>query len=252
MELKEYVKIVKKRLWLVVLIVLISTLTTAAYSNRSYIPIYHASTQLIINKTITLDELGNEQMDLQAIGVNIGLVNTYKEIIQTPAIMDEVVQRYPELQVTSQQLIRMVGVSSLNGTQVMTLETTDFSYARAANIVNAVADVVRTEIPRIMKVNNVEILNVADPNDQPQPINQPTNLSVVISFAVSLMVAVGIAFLLEFMDDTIKTKKDIQATLGLRTLSQIPAMKKKDFALPKVKKQSRNKAGDAAYVTVKN
>lgn len=252
MELKSVLKIVRKRLWLVLLIVTAATVTTAYYSARNYVPLYQASTQLIINSTFTADALGNQQMDLGAININMSLVNTYIEIIRTPAIMDEVVRRYPELNLSTQYLLDWVRVSSLNGTQVMTIRTIDESYERAAYIVNAVADVVKTEIPRIMKVNNVEILSVADPGAYPPPVNPPSYLTVIISFAVSLMIAIGLIFLLEMLDDTLKTRKDIRDDLGLQTLATIPAMRKKDFHLPSPEKSKRKKAGDAAYVTAED
>jgi capsular polysaccharide biosynthesis protein len=248
MELKEYAKIIKKRLWLIIVCVVISTVTTVIYTQQNYIPVYEASTKLIINKMITQDRSGNEQMDLGAISVNIGLVNTYKEIIKTPAIMNKVVQSYPELNLSVEQLISTVRVSALNGTQVMAIDTMDVSYKRAANIVNAVAEVVRTEIPRIMKVNNVEILNVAELNDQPPPVNEKTNRMIIMSFAVSLIFAIGITFLLEFIDDTLQTKQDIQTVTGLPILSMIPDMKGKEMK-KLMKKRIRKQAGETKYAT---
>jgi capsular polysaccharide biosynthesis protein len=251
MEIKEYAKLIKKRLWLIILCVLVSTLTSAFYSYQNYQPIYVASNKLIINKTIGQDNVGIEQqMDFNAISVNIGLIDTYKEIIKTPAIMDKVVQRYPELNLSTDHLISTVYVSALNKTQVMTIGTTDYSYERAANIVNAVAEVVKTEIPRIMKVNNVEILNIADPNEQPAPENSKINQSIIISFIASLILAMGITFLLEFLNDTLKTKKDIQTVMGLPLLSAVPIIKQK-----KVKQQKKNKlrkqVGEGQYATIK-
>jgi capsular polysaccharide biosynthesis protein len=248
MEIKDYSKLIKKRLWLIILIVLVSTLTTAYYSFQNYQPTYVASNKLIINKTIVQDQVGiDQQMDLGAIDVNIGLIDTYKEIIRTPAIMAKVVQRYPELNLTVDHLISTVYVSALNKTQVMTIDTADYSYERAANIVNAVAEVVKTEIPRIMKVNNVEILNIADPNEQPAPENSNINQSIIISFIISLILGIGITFLLEFLNDTLKTKKDIQTVMGLPMLSAVPIIKKEK----RQKKNMREQVGEAKYATIK-
>jgi len=250
MELRDYMKLIKKRLWLIILCVMISTITTAYFSYQNYKPLYLASTKLIINKTIGQDQLGGEQMDFGAINVNIGLVDTYKEIIYTPAIMDKVVARYPELNLSTEQLLARIEVAALNRTQVMTIDTADYSYERAANIVNAVAQVVKTEIPRIMKVNNVEILNIAEPTDQPPPLNQNTNQKIFLSFAISLIFAMGLTFLLEFMDDTIKTKKDIQSVMGFSTLSAIPTIKTKKVKARK-KKSTRKQVTEAPYVTIR-
>ena len=61
-----------------------------------------------------------------------------------------------------------------------------------------------------------------------EPALIPTNpvqrgrLYTVVAIAVGLMVGVGLAFILEFLDDTIKTPKDISQMLGLDTLGSIP------------------------------
>ncbi|TDG00301.1 YveK family protein [Paenibacillus piri] len=252
MELKDCVRIVKKRLWLIVLCVVVSTLTTALFSHYNSRPIYQASTKLIVNKTIEQGQLGKEQMDFGAISTSISLIDTYKEIIKTPAIMDKVIQRYPDLRLTEDQLIKSINVSALNGTQVMTLMAIDLSYERAVKIVNAVSEVFKSEIPKIMKVDNVTILNVAKMNDNPQPLNLKTNQNIIISFAVSLLFGVGIAFLLEFLDDTLKTKEDVEAALGLPTFSVIPVTKVKALKLQRSKRASRRQVGEAPYATTRN
>ncbi|THF74915.1 YveK family protein [Cohnella fermenti] len=247
MEIKQYMKLLKKRLWLILLCVAISMATTTYLSYENYQPLYQASTKLIVNKT-EQDQQGSETMDLAAINVNIGLVETYKEIIMTPAILGVVVDRYPELNLTEDELGSRIAISNYNGTQVMTIQTTDNTYERAADIVNAVAQVVKTEIPRIMKVNNVELLNTADPNETPPPINQDINQKIAISFAVSLLFAVGITFLLEFLDDTLKTKKDIRNVMNLPTLTTIPTIRRK--AMRAKKKTSQKQVGETKYAPV--
>ncbi|WP_248927147.1 YveK family protein [Paenibacillus hamazuiensis] len=229
MELKEYLQIIKKRLWLIAIVVLVSTITTIFFSYVNNVPIYQASTKLIVNKTVELDQMGKEQMDFGAMAINIRLIDTYKEIINTPAIMDKVVMRYPDLQLTPEQLASIVNVSAFNGTQVMTLSVMDTSYARAVKIVNAVSEVFQTEIPKIMKVDNVTILNPAKLTDAPKPLNSKANQYVIISFAVSLLFGIGIAFLLEYLNDTIKREEDIQKIFGAPMLSTIPIMKKSEL-----------------------
>ncbi|RUS45256.1 YveK family protein [Cohnella sp. AR92] len=246
MEIKQYLKLLKKRLWLIILCVTISMAVTAYFSYENYQPVYQASTKLIVNKT-DQDQQGSETMDFGAINVNIGLVETYKEIITTPAIMDVVIERYPELNLSEEELASKLQIFNYNGTQVMTLQITDNTYERAADIVNAVAQVVKTEIPRIMKVNNVELLNTADPNENPAPINQDISQKIVISFAVSLLFAVGITFLLEFLDDSLKTKKDIRTVMNLPTLTTIPTIKRK---ATKTKKTSHKQVGETKYASI--
>jgi capsular polysaccharide biosynthesis protein len=245
-NLKSYFIIIKKRLWLVVLCVVLSIILTKMFGASNYYPIYQASTKLIVNQTLEQTQMGKQQIDLGAIGSNIALISTYKEIIKTPAIMDKVVQRYPDLNLSTEQLISIVNVSNLNETQVMTIVAIYPSYEKAMNIVNAVSEVFRTEIPKIMKVDNVTILNSATTQDHPTPINKKSNQYIILSLVASLVVAIGIIFLFEALDDTIKTNEDIRLVLEISTLAYIPKIKEKELRTNKDNK-IRLKAGEASY-----
>lgn len=231
LELKEYLKVVKKRIWLIVLCVVITTSSTAVISYLFMKPVYEASTKLIVNKST--DAVGTQPaLDLNVITMNIKLIDTYKEVIKTLAIMDKVVEKHPYLNMDANELIKKVKVSSVNNTQVMTLSVQDYSYEHAANIVNAVSQVFKEQIPKVMKVDNVTILNEAKLDATPDPVKPNRELNVAISLIVSLMVAFGISLLLEYLDDTIKTEDDVMQVLELPTLTMIAKIRESDLASP--------------------
>ena len=248
---KEYYLILRKRWWIVVLCVLLFTILTSMYSNANYQPIYQASSKLIVNTTLAQDLMGKEQIDFGAIGINIALTSTYKEIIKSPAIMDKVLQRYPDLNLSTEQLISIVNISNLNETQVMTIVARHSSYEKAVKIVNAVSDVFKVEIPKIMKVDNVTILNRVQLQNNPIPVNEKSNQTLIMSLAAALIVAFGIILLLEVLDDTLKTDEDICQIFEVSSLTVIPKMKKKDFRSVK-RNKIQEKAGEAAYATIIN
>lgn len=227
LDLRDYAKIIKKRIWLIIAFVLIASITTGILSYFFIQPTYEASTKLIVNKTN--DNIGANQVDISTVNLNISLINTYKEIIKTTAIMDKVAEENPQFNLTADELIRKVGVSSVNNTQVMTLVVQDESHKKAVQIVNAVSKVFEREIPSIMKVDNVSILNKAKQVDNPVPVKPNPKLNIAISLVVSLMIAVGIVFLLEYLDDTIKTEADVEQYLGLPTLAMIAKVKPDDL-----------------------
>lgn len=245
LDLRDCLKIIRKRVWMIVIIVLLATLGTGVVSYFFLQPVYEASTKLIVNKSN--DQVGISQVDINTVNVNIRLIDTYKEIIRTPRVMDKVVADYPELNISAEQLIKSVKVSSVNNTQVMTLIVQDLSYERAANIVNAVSKVFQSEIPKIMKVDNISLLNEAKDNEQPVPVKPNKKLNVAISFVVSLMVALGIAFLLEFLDDKLKTEADVEQYLGLPTLTMITKMKPEDYQ-NNSKKTFEERLGEPSHV----
>src|SRR5689334_15530829 len=116
LEFKKYMTAVKKRFWVIVLAVLVACASAFFYSRSMEADYYSASTKLIVNKTSQV--LGGEQMDLNAIGVSMQLMGTYAQIILSPAIMDKVVEQYPDLGLTSNGLTGMITVRPLGETQV--------------------------------------------------------------------------------------------------------------------------------------
>lgn len=229
MEIKQYFNIIKKRLWLVAAIVVVITAATGVYAFMTNSPTYTATAKLVINSTPKSTDGMANQLDLGTINSNIQLIKTYQEIIKTPAIMNKVVEEYPNLGLNANQLISRVNVSSVNETQVMSLAMTDSSYERAANAVNAIATVFQREVPQIMSLDNIIILDQADPSTGGVPMGNNPVLFVLIAFIFSLVIGIAVAFLLEYMDDSIKTEEDIRDVLGLPVLGVIAKMNEDDL-----------------------
>ncbi|MCL6458423.1 MAG: lipopolysaccharide biosynthesis protein [Gorillibacterium sp.] len=227
MELKQYWLIVKRRMVLIALIISVSCLAIGIYSYYFIKPQYQASAKLIVNQYKDSSSMLSS-IDLGSINTTIGLIKTYKEIIRTPRIMKIVVKEYPELGTTYGELMSKVSVSSVNDTQVMSISVRDDSYKNAANIVNAVAVVFQKAIPELMKVDNVSVLDKADPQEFHGPVAPNPKMNIVVTFLLSLMFGVGICFLLDYLDDTIKTEEDIENILGVPVLTSIPRFKERD------------------------
>ncbi|MGF7046859.1 capsular polysaccharide biosynthesis protein [Paenibacillus sp. DS2015] len=228
MELKQYWLIVKRRLLLIALIISVSCLSIGIYSYYFITPQYDASAKLIVNQYKDSSSL-IPSIDVGSINSTIGLIKTYKEIIKTPRLMKIVVKEYPELGVSYGELISKVNVSSVNETQVMSISVRDNSYEKAANIANAVAVVFQQKIPELMKVDNVSVLDKADPKELHGPVAPNPKLNIAVAFMLALMFGIGISFLLDYLDDTVKTEEDIENLLGVPVLTSIPRFKETDF-----------------------
>lgn len=223
MELKEYWAIVRKRLWLILILMVVCAVPTGIYSYTMTDQQYTASSKIIVNQNENQSlSLQNGKLDIATINSDIQLIKTYKEIIMTPRIMNVVVEQYPQLQLTANELIHKIGVSSVNETQVMSIYAIDSSYSRAANIVNAVSTVFQNEIPKLMKIDNVSILNAADPDANAASISSNAGVSILLSFVFSLIIGIGLAFLLDYLDDAVRTEEDIVEIIGIPVMAAIP------------------------------
>jgi capsular polysaccharide biosynthesis protein len=241
-----FLNVVKKRIWLILGFVCLSCLAAGLISKYYIKPVYQASTVMIVNKSSDAAP-GTLKLDITDVALNIKLIDTYKEIIMTPAVMDKVALNHPEFNLGPDQLVQMVKVSSVNETQVMKLVVEDHSYERAVNVVNAVSREFRKQIPLIMKVDNVSILSEAINKPGAAPVQPNVNLNIAMTFAVSLIFVVGLLLLAELMDDRVKTEEDLIKRTGMRPLLTVVRLRKKDL-LPKKYKSGQKQAGDLAYV----
>jgi len=239
LDLKDIFKILRKRIWWIIAVTVLASAAAWYYSTAIMKPVYEASTKLIVKQS----DAAIARLDLNEINLNLRLIDTYKEIIRTLAIMQVVAEEHPEFGLTAEQLIGKVRVSSVNNTQVMTLVVEDSSYRRAAEIVNAISYVFKDEVPKIMHVDNVSILNEAPLDRQPAPVRPNVMLNVAVAFVVSLMAVIGWAFLMEYLDDTIKTEQDVAGVLGLPTLTVVAKTEEDDF-VPHASRNSRRKVAD--------
>ena len=68
-----------------------------------------------------------------------------------------------------------------------------------------------------------------------EPVGPQRNRNIFIAFLVSLTAGIGLAFLLDYLDDSVRTSEDVARHLGLPTLAMIPhqsSVEKRKRGLP--------------------
>lgn len=233
LELREYILMAKKKFWIIASIVLIGSLLTGLASYLVVKPKYEASSTLFVNNK-TLEVEGNAQsMD---VNTSIMLANTYKEIVLNPSLLNKVVAQYPELSFTREQLAQMIKVNTISQTPVMTITAVHTDYEKAVHTVNAVSAVFKSELPQMLQVDNVSILNEARVEDSPIAVTPHPVIQIAISFVVLVMFSIGLVSLLEHLDDSIKDEKAVEREYGIPNLGLIPKIKP---VKRKVRKESK-------------
>ncbi|MFF3023897.1 YveK family protein [Gottfriedia sp. NPDC057948] len=227
-SLQELFGVIKKRLIMIISITVVATVVTGAISYLFLTPIYQSSTQLLVNQKETKDSSIYQNNQVQT---NVQLINTYNVVIKSPAILNEVINQL-NLDYTVAELTKNIAVANEANSQVFTVSVQDPDRKQAQAIVNTIASVFQEKIKTIMSVNNVTVLAKADLSEN--PIKPNKKLNIAIGFAVGLMLSVGIAFLLEFLDNTVKTEKQLEELLELPILGVISEVTKGKIT-PKIK-----------------
>lgn len=223
-NLRELMVTIRKRLNLIVLITMAAVLISGIVSYFVITPIYQSSTQLLVNQAKS-DQPTVNPGDIQT---NLQLINTYNIIIKSPAILDQVNEDL-DLGMTVSQLNEKITVQSEKDSQVVNVTVQDPDPNKAAEIANQVATVFQKEIVDIMNVDNVSILAKAEVGENPSPVKPKPLFNIAIAFVVGLVAGVGVAFLLEYLDNTVKTEQDVEKLLQLPVLGAIATFEEQDM-----------------------
>src|SRR5699024_8110173 len=166
-----------------------------------------------------------EAINNQDIQASLQLINTYRDIIKSPTVLDEVVSNL-ELQESTSAISNEIEVTNQNQSQVVTVKVTDESAQRAEHIANEVAAVFQNTVPEVMNVDNVSVLAAADVGENPSPVSPQPMINIAIGLILGLLIGLGFAFLRAFMDKRIQTEEDVEKYLDLPVLGTVARFKK--------------------------
>lgn len=219
-ELRELFEILIKRKWMIAIAVILCLIVGSVYSLFFVTPMYQSETTLMVNgsKGASVADIASS-FDLGSINLSQKIVVTYGEIVKSRIVLEQVIERL-DLNMTYTQLLERITSQQVGSTEILKISVRSTNPENAAVIANTIADVFVKEVMRILKVNNVETIDVAIPMSN--PINIKTTLNIAISMILGLMLGFFLAFALEYLDQTIKTEQDVEKHLGLSVIGFIP------------------------------
>ncbi|MBM7604662.1 capsular polysaccharide biosynthesis protein [Metabacillus crassostreae] len=206
-NLAEVFIVIRRYVWVIILITIMSTTAGAYYSNATYSPLYKSTARIII-------------------GADSSLIATLKVIIQDSTVLEKVVQKL-DLPYSPEVLSGKIEVSSIADSQVVTISVLDSDPKQAAILANEVAETYKQEIPKILDFNDVKLLSEA--KEIPIPVNQDKNRMLIISLIGGIVIGIGLAFLLDSLNNSVRKEYEVEEMLGLPVLGTVSKMKKKNM-----------------------
>ncbi|MCL2559248.1 MAG: Wzz/FepE/Etk N-terminal domain-containing protein [Turicibacter sp.] len=214
-DLQELFQILKKRLMMIITFALTAAVFVGGFTFFFVTPIYQTSTQLVVSPG---NEGGVTHSDIQA---NIQLINTYNGILTSPAILHQVIDQLG-LEMSAGGLASLMTAGNQTNSQIITLTVRHEDPVLAQRIAELTADIFINDVPDIMHVDNVSIL--APAQIPSSPVSPRLTMNVAIGFVVGAMGGVFVAFLLEFLDKTVKTEHEVEQLTSLPVLGVISIM----------------------------
>ena len=215
-DLREYFGIVKKRFWIVALITIIAVVVSGVISFFMLNPVYEAKSTLIVN---TEKNEETQMITGDQFNVTQKLAVTYGEIIKSRSVLDDVIKNL-KLDDEYGDLVNNVSVSPVKDTQIISISVQDTNKEKARDIANEIPKVFKKEAKRITKANDIQVIDKAILPQNPIKPNKMMNMA--IAAVLGAMIGLFVVFLIEYLDNKLKTPQDIEKHLGLSVLGVVP------------------------------
>jgi capsular polysaccharide biosynthesis protein len=216
MELKEFLSIIKKKLWLLILVTLLTTGVTYGATKLFFQPQYKASTLLIIGDD---NLLSTSKPSANNLTVYQEMAETYAQFASTRKVATDVIKSL-SLKMSASELQSMIDASTSKDSRFLTITVTSSDKTLVAPIANQVVTSLKSVTKDLVQPDT---LNVIDEAQDPKiPFSPHTKLNVIAGFFIGIILSVGIIFLLEYIDSTVKDEDELSELLDAPVLGTIP------------------------------
>jgi capsular exopolysaccharide synthesis family protein len=210
MELRGYLRVLRKQWILIVALTLVGVIVAAAYSLLAT-PQYEASAKVFVST-----QASDNVADLvQGNSFTQQRVQTYADLVNTPVVLAPVAAKLG-LRMTPEQLSTRVSASSPVNTTIIDITAISTKATESAWIANQTAASLSKTVQSLetpngkgsvspVKLTRVQIANVPDSPSSPR-----LWFNVLLGAIIGLVVGGGIALMRETLDTRVRNERDVQ------------------------------------------
>ncbi|EJR93388.1 YveK family protein [Bacillus cereus] len=208
--LSNVFKVMKRKIHIVIFISIILTGIVGTISAFFIKPTYQASIQILINP---------KKEENYSSQVNTQLINTYNVVLKNKKILDDVRNKL-SLKVSMDELRTNISAQTEKGSQVISIIVQDKDKQTAGKIAQALAMSLEKEIPKLMNVDNINILSEAEISQE--PVRPKPMLYMLLTCIVSFFFNLVIFTLWTVFDNKVKDASSLSQELSVPVLAVVP------------------------------
>ena len=218
LRLDDFFEALRKKWLMIVSITLIATIVSAAVSFFVIKPQYEASTKVFIGKA----ESENKSYSQDEVMMYQKLMKTYSETIKTKDLLSRGLEG-SSFNLEPSEILENLTVVTIEGTQILQIKYKSKNPQEAKAVIEGVSGEFIKTSNELVPNGNIKIIETVELPEN--PVSPNIIMNIAIAFALGSIVAVGLAFLLEFLDNTIKNKEQLERKFEIPVIGLIPRVK---------------------------
>ncbi|MGL4873744.1 MAG: YveK family protein [Clostridium sp.] len=210
-ELQEIFHLIKKKIVLILAIVLGTVALVGVYAFVIKKPTYTGSVKIFSGKNEEAQNYTIAELESNAV-----LMNTYIQLIKTDNFMNEVIKK-SGVSTTADVLKNTVKFTTDGKTPILEIAYTSSDEVTAKKLISAITENFEKEVKAtILNINTkvIENVKVVKNNANKQKL-------ILLGAGIGLILAIGIILIIDFMDNTIKSKNELEKLIPVPVLGEL-------------------------------
>lgn len=213
--IKEMLDVPIKSWKLILISILTITLMVAIFTFFLIEPQYETSAKVFIGK----EQGSKEEYSTNDVEMYQQLLKTYSELIKTKDLTKAAIDS-SNIDITPVEVLKKLRVVTVADTQIIEIKYQSKSPDEAIKMINSIVKEFVQFAVKIVPNGNVQVLE--SPTFPEKSVVPNKRLNLCIGVLLGLMVGIGLSFLLEFLDNTYKTREQVEREVGIPVIGQIP------------------------------
>jgi len=224
-------QVIKRRLWIILLVMLVCAGLAAGFS-YSQTPTYETSILVLIGQKQSGDPPTSLQGDVYGLQQ---VTQTVATAASTGPIIDGVAEK---LDLDPPTLPGSLSAEPIEGTTFVEMYYQDTDPKRAQLIANTAGDVLSKRISEVSPGSGITATVWEEASTPGSPVSPDPVRNILLGLLLGVMVGVGLAFLLDYVDDDWTSPEEAAKVSGVPTFGVIPSFNARKI-VKKIKKEKK-------------
>jgi len=216
LDISGILSLLKKRFAMIAAITISLALIAGILSFYVLKPVYQAQATIIVGKAAA-DSRTQQYSDVM---MYQNLVKTYIEIAKSKSVANAAKSKLGS-EISASEIQQDTTISTKEGTQLIIISVKNKNAQQTVNIVNALSEAFIEESKKVFPTG-VDVQIMDKPEFPSAPVSPKKVFNIALAAVLGLFLSVLLAFILDYMDRTIKDEKDVEKYLNLPVIGIIP------------------------------
>ena len=223
-EVEEILYLFKRKFWIIIIVTALTT-TLGIFKASQLQPSYSASAKVFMGNSSDMLTIYSES----ELSYYSQFLTIFSEIAKIDGFLEDTLNKH-KIDKSALEVASALNFTSSANTPIVNIYYSSYTDYQMAETLDAVCEVLIEKVKEIMPNTNPMILSEASvATIYPDKKKLPT-----IAFGIGIIVSIGLILVLDYLDNKILTKRELEKVLPIPVIGTIPA-EEKEF-----KKEIRN------------